>query len=127
MTVVAAFIVPKSRRAYIGTDDLELPNNARTDKITLVDRRFAVACYGSNVGSQAVRAVTHFEPGMELPNGARVEAASNARELLNRIEVVLPLIAKRCHEMVEEFRRSPKGQQHYGVKGPGAKSTLIVL
>ncbi|WP_437513049.1 hypothetical protein [Sorangium sp. So ce1099] len=127
MTVIASFFTTKSRRAYLGADDLALPGGTRVDKVELVDGRFAVACYGVDIVMHAVAALKGFGTDIELADGSKFGRASSLDEFLARVAVLLPTVARRKHELAEKHTKSSEGKGYYSKTPLGVNSTLIIL
>lgn len=127
MTVLAAFIARRSRRAYLGADNLALPGRTRIDKICLLHDRFAVGCYGSSVAYDAICYLKSFDAGVELVDGTRFHAPTTLCEFLERLGRILPSLAKQKHALLEEYRKMRPARDRTQVEPEAPRSTLVIL
>ena len=61
MTALYAFASKAQRKSAIAADDLALPYQARCDKITLLEGRFAIAVSGADIACHAMDILKAFE------------------------------------------------------------------
>lgn len=80
MTAIYGFIDSINQSGFLASDNIEYGTNRITDKISIVNNRYALAIYGANIAEQAIQLLRYFDK-FDVPD----KKEYTIKEIVNKI------------------------------------------